>query len=102
MKTAERGKSFEKRTDARQQYSGHIFFATKNGFYEGRLKNFSRYGLFIETKASVAVGEIITVALPYLGGTNTKRKGQIIWSEEGGYGIELFRKRHSTYLKLIK
>ena len=102
MKTAKRGNSFEKRIDARQQYSGHIFFATKDGFYEGRLKNFSRYGLFIETKASIAVGEIITIALPYLEGTNSKRKGQIIWCDKVGYGIELFRKRHSTYLKLIK
>ena len=33
----------------------------KNGFNEGRLKNFSRTGLFIDSKARLSVGEIITI-----------------------------------------
>ena len=37
------------------------FYVPKNEFYEGRLKNYSRHGLFIETEASLSVGEIIKV-----------------------------------------
>ena len=92
----------EKRIKSRKSYSGHIFFAAKNGFYEGRLKNFSRHGLFIETKASLSVGEIITIDLPHVNGTNTKCKGQVIWRNNEGCGIEFFRKRSYTSLKIIK
>ena len=51
----------DKRAKQRKPYSGSIFFTTKNGFHQGRLKNFSRYGLFIDTTENLAVGEIITI-----------------------------------------
>lgn len=92
----------EKRIKPRMSYAGHIFFATRNGFYEGMLKNFSRYGLFIETDSPFSVGEIIIVALPYLNRKNTKCRGQIIWRHRRGFGVELFRKRVDSYIKLIK
>ena len=86
----------EKRAEARKQYSGHIFFATKNGFHEGRLKNYSSHGLFIATSISLPVGEIVTVALPYLEGITDKCKGQIMWCNKSGYGVELFKKRNGN------
>jgi hypothetical protein len=102
MKNLKKRSTTEKRIKPRKSYSGHIFFTAKNGFYEGRLKNHSRHGLFIETKASLSVGEIITIDLPHVNGTNTKYKGQIIWRNNEGCGIELFRKRSNTSLKIIK
>ena len=33
-----RKESMEKRNESRKPYSGNIFFTTKGGFYEGRLK----------------------------------------------------------------
>jgi hypothetical protein len=94
--------SSDKRTQPRKSYSGNIFFTTKNGFNEGRLKNFSRYGLFIETKENLSEGEIITIALPHLIGKNVKCKGQIMWRNKQGCGIELFRKRRNINLRIIK
>ncbi len=94
--------SFDKRIKPRKLYSGNIFFTSKNGFYEGRLKNFSRYGLFIETTACLPVGEIITIALPHVDGKNIKCKGQIMWHNKEGCGIELFRKRRNINLRIIK
>jgi Tfp pilus assembly protein PilZ len=94
--------SIEKRTDPRKPYSGHIFFSTKNRLYEGSLKNFSRDGLFIATSISRKVGEIITVALPYLEVNAAKRKGQIIWSNKEGFGVELFRRRNGKALKHLQ
>ena len=102
MKNLKKKAATEKRIKSRKSYSGHIFFVAKSGFYEGRLKNYSRHGLFIETKVSLSVGEIITIDLPHVNGTNTKHKGQIIWCTNEGCGIELFQKRNNSSLKIIK
>jgi hypothetical protein len=91
--------SMEKRNEPRKSYSGNIFFTTKNGFYEGRLKDYSRHGLFIASSISLPIGEIITLALPYLEGKADKCRGQIIWSNKAGFGVELFRKRNGTAQK---
>jgi len=86
----------------RKPYPSHIFFFAKSGFAEGRLRDYSRSGLFIESKVSVSVGEIITIALPYLNGKHTKCRGQIMWRNKEGFGIELFKKRSAMALKVIK
>ena len=101
MKFALRKNCFDKRINSRRLYSGSIFFTAKTGFYEGRLKNYSRHGLFIETKARLPAGEIIIIALPHLKGQNIKCKGQIIWRNSKGFGIELFRRRSNTNLRII-
>jgi hypothetical protein len=93
---------FDKRIKHRKPYSGNIFFTATNGFYEGKLKNFSRHGLFIATTACLSVGEILTIALPHLNGKNIKCKGQIMWRNRQGCGIELFRKRCNSKLRIIK
>jgi hypothetical protein len=81
------------RINQRKAYSGHIFFVAKNGFNEGRLKDFSRSGLFINSKARLSVGDIITMALPFLKGNKVKCKGQVMRRTKEGFGIELFRNR---------
>jgi hypothetical protein len=43
MRFANKKNRFDKRINSRRLYSGVIFFTAKNGFYEGRLKNYSRY-----------------------------------------------------------
>ena len=83
----------DKRINPRKSYSGHIFFTATNGFNEGRLKDFSRSGLFINSKARLSVGEVITMALPFLSGKKVKCKGQIMRSTKEGFGIEIFRDR---------
>ena len=92
----------EKRIDERISYSGHIFFSTKSGVFEGELKNYSTNGLFIETQEDLTLGEIISVALPYVEGKQVKFQGQILWDNSKGFGIELVRKRSETSTKLQK
>jgi len=94
--------SFENRVKGRKPYSGPIFFATKKGFHEGRLENFSPSGLFIKTNASLSIGEIITIALPYLNAKQAKYQGQVLWNNREGVGIELFKKRNGwhDYIRL--
>jgi len=102
MNIANTAVGVEKRTDPRKPYSGNIFFTSKDGLNEGRLKNVSRHGMFIETRVGLSVGEIITIALPHLKDKNIKCKGQIIWQNNQGCGVELFRKRSPFNFRVIK
>ena len=77
MTIADKNRNLDQRINQRRPYSGEIFFVAKNGFNEGRLKDYSRSGLFIITKARLSVGEIITVAIPFLKGKKVKCKGQM-------------------------
>ncbi len=79
-------------------YSGHILCSTKSGLFEGELKNYSKYGLFIKTREDLTLGEMITVALPY---EQIKLQGQIRWRNSEGYGVELIRKRIETDLQFF-
>ena len=94
--------NIEKRTEPRKSYSGDTFFSAKNGVHEGSIKNFSKHGLFIATSISLPIGKLITVALPYLDAHADKCKGQIIWCNQEGFGIELFRKRNGTSQKYFQ
>ena len=95
-------KDRENRIDKRIPFSGHIFFSTKSGFFEGELKNYSENGLFIKTQEDLTLGEFITVALPYVEDKQLKFQGQILWRNSEGYGIELIKKRSDTNLQLRK
>ena len=78
--------SIDKKTRPRRPFSGVIFFTTKNGFNAGRLQNFSRYGLSIETAERLSVGEIFTAAMPPIKAKNIKCKGQFMASQTGMWG----------------
>ena len=97
MIIAQRKASVDKRTEPRKAYAASIFFASKEGFHEGRLKNYSQSGLFIATRDLLPVGEVLTIALPYLDDNAQKRTGQIMWSCKQGFGVELFRERNHSY-----
>ena len=101
MNNVQRTAVVEKRIEPRKPYSGHIFFVTKDGLYEGSLKNYSRHGLFIATRVLLPVGELLAIALPYLDVKASKRKGQILWSSKEGFGVELFRRRNNPNLRII-
>jgi hypothetical protein len=92
----------DKRTATRIPTSGHIFFTTKSGFYEGELKNYSKHGLFIKTQEDLTLGDFITVALPYVENKQIKFQAQILWRNAEGYGVELVRKRNDNSLQLNK
>ncbi len=99
MKISNKEKNSEKRDDPRIEYSGNIFFISKNRFYEGDLTNYSDRGLFIRTSTILPVGTIVTLALPYLDG-HVKRRGQVIRANLKGFGIELFKEDPEPFEKV--
>ena len=94
MYIADTRKSFEKRIAVRQKYSGHTLFATTEGLCEGELENFSCYGLFIKTRKSLPIGEIVTCAIPYSKNMSYKRKGVVVWCNGKGFGVKLIHERN--------
>ena len=102
MAIAYRKSNIDQRADERMPYSGNIFFDAKDGINEGRLKDYSRSGLFIITKARLSIGEIITVTIPYANDKMIKCRGRILRQDKDGFGIELIRERSKTNLRIIK
>lgn len=102
MKALKIDKKIERRIDKRQACSEPIFFATQNRLYEGQLKDYSRNGLFIKTKEALSVGEMITVVDPHPEGEDKKRKGQILWRNKEGVGVELCRLRKEGEHNVIR
>jgi len=102
MKIFNRKSKMEKRISQRKPYSGNIFFVATNGFNEGRLKNFSKSGLFINSKARLSAGEVIIMALPFVNEKKTKCKGQVMRSTDEGFGIEFFRDRSFSKVVIKK
>ena len=95
-------KNIERRIEKRHACSVEIFFATQSRLYEGQLKDYGRNGLFIKTKEVLTVGEMITVVDPHPDGGNKKRKGQILWKNKEGFGVELYRYRNDREQKVIR
>ena len=102
MAIANRKSNMDQRVDERRPYSGQIFIVAKDGFKEGRLKDYSRSGLFIITKTRLSIGEIIIVAIPYANDKLIKCRGKVLRKDKDGFGIELIRKRSKANLRIIK
>jgi hypothetical protein len=102
MKALEIHKHVELRIEKRHPCSEKIFFATRNRLYEGQLKNYSRNGIFVRTKEKLPVGEIITVVDPNIAGNNQKRRGQILWKNNEGFGAALFQRRDENKARIIR
>ena len=102
MKALKIHKGVELRIEKRHACSEKIFFATRTRLYEGQLKNYSRHGLFIRTKEILPIGEIITVVDPNPAAVNQKRRGQILWRNNEGFGVELFRHPHEKKASVIR
>lgn len=91
MQLAREISQIDRRQNERYTFVRYVFFATNKQFFQGELKDFSRHGLFINSPARLKVGDIITVALPYSKYKNEKRKGEIVWKNKKGFGVELYR-----------
>jgi Tfp pilus assembly protein PilZ len=75
------------RKDPRKISSKLAYFASKNKYHEGVIKNLSRGGAFIETKAKFSNGDKLKLVVP---GPNryVLLKGEIIHLKPTGFGIE--------------
>ena len=99
MHAAQNNTNIDRRQNERHAYVRYVFFATPKQFYQGELRDFSQHGIYIKSAARLAVGDIITVALPYSNNEKEKRKGEIVWKNKDGFGVELFRDPKSRIMR---
>lgn len=100
MQQPNRKNDLDRRKDPRYPFSRYVFFATRNRLFEGDLVNYSRSGLHIQSPDIPPLGEVVTVALPYSESSNDKRKGQVVWRNEEGFGVEFFKDPRKRKMRL--
>ena len=81
-------KTKDLRKHPRRPYNRPTMFATRNGIFEGSIKNISSSGVFIVAKGDLKAGQIITLSLPFKNGKEVKVKGEIVWTNEEGFGLK--------------
>ena len=94
------GSDLDRRKDPRHPFSRYVFYATEDHLYEGDLVNYSLGGLFIQSGDIPPVGEVVTVALPYSEYRNDKRRGQVVWRNREGFGVEFFKDRSQPVMRI--
>jgi hypothetical protein len=76
------------RKHPRKPYKQSTMFSTQNEIFEGSIKDISSSGVFIMSKKTFEVGQILTLALPVKNGKIAKIEGQIVWTNDEGFGIK--------------
>lgn len=86
----------EKRAHTRHVCHDLTFYSTKDGVYEGIIRDRDKEGIkgiYISTSEDLAVGAIVTVAISSPGENKGKKlRGMIARKEPGGYAVQ-FTKR---------
>ena len=84
----DRKKTKESRKHPRKPYDRFTLFTSQDGIFEGSIKNISASGVFLAAESTFEVGQILTLVLPFKNGKDVKVKGQIVWSNDEGFGIK--------------
>ena len=76
------------RKHPRKPYKQSTMFSTQNGIFEGTTKDISSSGVFVISKKAFEVGQTLTLALQYKDGKNVKINGEIVWTNDEGFGLK--------------
>jgi len=76
------------RKHPRRPYDQFTLFTTQNGIFEGSINNISSSGVFLMSESNLEVGQILTLVLPCKNGKDAKIKGEIVWSNDKGFGVK--------------
>ena len=77
------------RRHARIQCSEDTHFAANRRLFEGRIKNLSAGGTYIQSKAQFLVGQDIVVAGPFAEDrSEMKRRGKIVRLDANGFAVQ--------------
>ena len=86
----------ERRVRPRHACHEPTFYSTKDGLYEGIIRDRDKEGvkgIFIETSEDLAVGDVVTVAIPSPDENEGKKmRGMIARKEPIGYAVQFPRR----------
>lgn len=84
-----RSQNRQLRRYARIQCSEDTHFATNRQLFEGRIKNLSPGGTYIQSKARIVVGQEVVVAGPFAEDqSEIKRHGKIVRLDGNGFAVQ--------------
>jgi hypothetical protein len=80
------------REDTRKEYTNIIEFTSRNHAYKGTSRDISSSGMFIETKDSFSVGQIIHLSIPFPDNMEyVKTQAEIVRVTPDGIGIKFIK-----------
>ena len=88
LKSKDTKKTKISRSHPRKPYKQSTMFSTQNGIFEGTTKNISSSGVFVTSKKAFEIGQTLTLALQYKDGKNVKINGEIVWTNDEGFGLK--------------
>ena len=84
-----RAQNQQTRRYARTPCSEDTYFAANRQLFEGRIKNLSSGGTYIQSKTQFFVGQDIVVAGPFAEDqSEIKRRGKIVRLDANGFAVE--------------
>ena len=84
-----RAQNQQTRRYARTPCSEDTYFAANRQLFEGRIKNLSAGGTYIQSKTQFFVGQDIVVAGPFADDqSEMKRRGKIVRLDANGFAVE--------------
>ena len=69
-----------------------IKFTDHRKTYEGLIKDVSSSGIFFATEENFSEGQVLTFEIPQKNGNKAKINGQIVWTDEEGFGVVFMNK----------
>jgi hypothetical protein len=88
LKSNDNKQTKDKSKHTRKPYDRFTLCMNQSGIFEGSIKNISSSGVFLMAKSTLEVGQILTLVLPFKNGKDVKVKGQIVWTNDEGFGIK--------------
>jgi hypothetical protein len=88
LKLNDTKKTKDLRKHPRRKYDQFTLLTTQNGIFEGSIKNISSSGVFLMAENTFEVGQILTLVLPFKNGKEARVKGEIVWTNDEGFGIK--------------
>jgi hypothetical protein len=78
-----------RRKNPRRAYTENVDYTDGQKFFRDVAKNISEGGIMIATSRSFAVGQSLSVVIPYGNlGASFKFNGQVVWAHDDGIGVK--------------
>ena len=91
QKCGNREAKTDSRRHRRKPYSKSVIFAVDNQILEGTSENLSISGTFIKSKKKFSIGQTIILSLPTRTKKRLKIKGEVVWSNQEGFGVKFLK-----------
>lgn len=80
------------RKHPRKPLKKRIRFSDEKGVFKGWTSDISLSGAFVNSTHGFRPGQIITLAIPDKDGNDILIRGQVVWSNERGFGVKFIKK----------